>query len=425
VESESRMIRGGATDRGYCSFKSLPEKDGRGVLRLVLDEGGPAFCQFAVTPICNARCGFCGFSRDVFRGDHEGHVDLERAIDAIDILYRNGVRYLVLTGGEPLMHPRLTTMVERASMLDMEIMVVTNGSLLSEKKVLELAEAGVAGLVISVDAANAEVHEENRGLPGVCEKIRLANVLAGKLKITSTASVTISKLVDFDLLPAFLNSLGFHRVTFSYPLQWLGSSFRGYSETGSIRFSEDELLSAFDRVIHMKKHFTVLNPTKSLEEMKRFVRGEPQRFPCLGGYRYFHLDWRLDLWRCHYWKTPICSIYDFDAGSRLSDGCTKCMIDCFRDSSAMHFVGVSIHDAWRAMAKRDFSAAARAVFRRANIDSIHAVIEEFHWIARSLMRLRGDSPFRRKKSISNRNPREKSRTPDALSKIRKFFSTTG
>jgi MoaA/NifB/PqqE/SkfB family radical SAM enzyme len=419
------MIRDGATARGYCSVKSLPEKDSRGVLRLVLDEGGPAFCQFAVTPLCNAQCGFCGFSRNMFRADDEGHVDLGRAIDAIDILYRNGVRYLVLTGGEPLMHPRLPTMVERASMLGMEIMVVTNGSLLSEQKVLELAKAGVDGLVISVDAANAELHEENRGLPGVCEKIRRANALAANLKITSTASVTISRLVDFDLLPAFLESLGFNRVTFSYPLQWLGSSFMGYAETDCIQFSEDELLSSFDRVIQMKKRFTVLNPTKSLQEMKRFVRGEPQRFPCLGGYRYFHLDWHLDLWRCHYWKTPMCSIYDFDAGRLVGDGCTKCMIDCFRDSSAMHFVGVSIHDAWQAFRKRNFAAAARAVFQRTNLDSLHAVIEEFRWIAHSLIRMRGNSPFRRKKLISDRNPRETSKEPDTLRKIRRFFSTSG
>jgi MoaA/NifB/PqqE/SkfB family radical SAM enzyme len=419
------MIRGGATGRGYCSLKSLPEKDTRGIFRLVLDEGGPAFCQFAVTPLCNARCGFCGFSRNVFHADHGGHVDLECAIEAIDILYRNGVRYLVLTGGEPLMHPGLLTMIERASMLGMEIMVVTNGSLLSEKKMVELAEAGVDGLVMSVDAANAEIHEDNRGLPGVCEKIRHANAVAEKLKITTTASVTISRLVDFDLLPAFLDSLGFHRVTFSYPLKWLGSSFMGYGLTDTIQFSEDELLYAFDRVINMKKRFTVLNPTKSLEEMKRFVRGEPQRFPCLGGYRYFHLDWHLNLWRCHYWKTPMCSIHDFDPSRRVRDGCTMCMIDCFRDSSVMHFVGVSIHDAWQAIGRRDFSAAARAVFRTANLNSLHAVIEEFHWIAHSLIRLRGDSLFRRNKSISNEKTGEASKTPDALRKIRKFFSTTG
>ena len=46
--------------------------------------------------------------------------------------------------------------------------------------------------------------------------------------------------------------------------------------------------------------------------MQRFLRDEPQQYPCLGGYRYFYLDWKLQLWRCHFWEEPLCSIYDFD-----------------------------------------------------------------------------------------------------------------
>ena len=176
---------------------------------MVLDEGGPGFCQFAITPLCNASCGFCGFSRDVMPHDAGGHVPLEEALEAIDIMYRNGVRYLVLTGGEPLMHPGVIDIIRRARALDMNVTVVTNGSLLSDKRIRELAHTGVSGLVISIDAADAAVHENNRGLPGVCEKIRLANQLSKELKMTTTASVTISRLLDFETLPDFLESLGF------------------------------------------------------------------------------------------------------------------------------------------------------------------------------------------------------------------------
>jgi len=45
----------------------------------------------------------------------------------------------------------------------------------------------------------------------------------------------------------------------------------------------------------------------------------------------FYLDWKLNLYRCHFWETPMCNIYEFDQSKLIRDGCTRCMIDCYRD----------------------------------------------------------------------------------------------
>ena len=34
----------------------------------------------------------------------------------------------------------------------------------------------------------------------------------------------------------------------------------------------------------------------------------------------------------------MCGIYDFDETKLIRDGCTKCMIDCYRDPSVLQFV---------------------------------------------------------------------------------------
>ena len=182
---------------------------------------------------------------------------------------------------------------------------------------------------------SAELHESNRGLPGVCDKIREANKEIAELGLIATASVTLSRLLDLDELPAFLTDLGFESVTFSYPLTQLNSSFLGFKKSEMVDFGRDELIDIFDKVKALKSRFRVVNPTRSLEEMQRFLRDEPQQYPCLGGYRYFYLDWKLQLWRCHFWEEPLCSIYDFDETKLVRDGCTRCMIDCYRDASTM------------------------------------------------------------------------------------------
>jgi len=381
-QPEPKPARDAPTGRAETPRKREVPSGGKNLLRLVLEEGGPGFCQFAINNACNANCGFCGFARDVFPRDNWTYVEREPALDSLDILYRQGVRYLVISGGEPMLHPNLVEIVKHGVDLGMKVMLVTNASLLKEKRIRELAATGLSSFIISVDAASVEAHERNRGLPGVCEKIRAANRVLDELGLHATASVTMSRLVDYDALPGFLEELGFSSVTFSYPLDHLHSNFLGFSESEIVKYSGDELLEAFEEVKRMKKRFRVVNPTPSLEEMQRFVKGEEQRFPCLGGFQYFYLDWNLDLWRCHYWEKPMCSIFEFDGSQRVRDGCTRCMIDCYRDSSVMQHIGVSAHDAYEALRKGRPVEAARALTRRSNLSSIRAVIEESPWLLR-------------------------------------------
>jgi len=366
--------------RDGAHSRPLPEPDRRSTLRLVLEDGGPGFCQFALNNACNARCGFCGFALDKLPRKDWHYVEREGALEAIDILYRQAVRYLVLTGGEPMLHPDLLEIVQRASGLGMKVLLVTNAGLLKPHRIRELAAGGLSSFIISIDAADADTHERNRGLPGVCDRIREANAVIDELGLHSTASVTMSRLVDYEALPDFLKSLGFKAVTFSYPLTKLDSNFLSFSDSDLVNYSDAELLQAFGQVKALKKRFQVVNPTASLEEMERFVRGQEQRFPCLGGFQYFYLDWHLDLWRCHNWDQPMCHIKDFDGSQRVRDGCTKCMIDCYRDSSVMQHVGVSAHDAYQSFKRGNLHEGAKALTRKGNLGSVHSVLEQLPWL---------------------------------------------
>ncbi len=126
--------------------------------------------------------------------------------------------------------------------------------------------------------------------------------------------------------------------------------------------------------------FPVINPTESLTEMQRHLRGEKERFGCLGGHKYFYLDWNLNLYRCHFWETPMCSIYDFDASKLIRDGCTRCMIDCYRDPSVLQHVAVNVSDAWHALKRGRIVDAARHVFDPRNLTSLKAVWEDRQYI---------------------------------------------
>lgn len=370
-------------DIDFSQPVSRPKKGAFGLLREVLAHGGPGYLQFAITNICNAKCDFCGFAVDRFDPKQRRSVTLKESRDVIDIAVRNHIGYLLFVGGEPLVHRDLRAMVRYATERGIHPMVCTNGSLWTDQNMRELATEGLSSVIMSIDSHDVARHEKNRGLPDVCRKIKHANEVFHDLGIQTTASVTASKLIDdYEKLPAFLLELGFKSCTFSYPLTNLASSYLSFSDSNLVNYQTDELIGVFEKIKQMKHRsgFPVVNPTESLTEMQRHLRKEPEKFGCLGGHKYFYLDWHLNLYRCHFWETPMCNIYEFDESKLIRDGCTRCMIDCYRDPSVLQFAAISASDAWQALRGGKVVKAAKRVLDRRNLTSIKAVWDDRKWI---------------------------------------------
>src|SRR3974390_1784115 len=351
-------------DLTVAEFSAPVVKPKKSIWRLlgdVLNHGGPGFLQFAITNICNARCDFCGFAVDKFDPSRRHSVSYEEACDVIDIAVNNHIGYLLFVGGEPLAHRDLRAMVRYAAERGIRPMICTNGSLWTEQNMRGFADDGLGSVIMSIDSHDVAQHEQNRGLPNVCRKIKRANEVFAGLGVQTTASLTISRLIDdYDKLPEFLRTLGFSSCTFSYPLTSLKSSYLSFSDSKLVSYSPEELIGVFGKIKAMKKRsgYAVVNPVESLTEMQRHLRKEPERFSCLGGHKYFYLDWNLDLYRCHAWDKPMCNIYDFDESKLIRGGCNKCMIDCYRDPSVLQFVAISASDAWSSVKKGKLATAA-------------------------------------------------------------------
>jgi MoaA/NifB/PqqE/SkfB family radical SAM enzyme len=351
-------------------------------LNLVLS-GGPGFAQIAITNLCNARCDFCGFAVGKVKKPDFRSVTLEGVRDTCDILYEKGIRFLTFTGGEPMAHPDLLEMLAYAGKKGLHPALVTNGSLLDDDACLALARAGVQTVLISIDAPDAAAHEKNRGLPGVCEKIQRANARLGELGVTRTASVTVSKLVgDYGALPPFLRDLGFDSLTFSYPLRALHSTYLAFGSSSLLEYDGPELIERFREIQRLKPKFPIMNPSESLNEMIRHVRGEKSRYPCLAGHKYFFIDWNLNVYRCHFLPEPICSIYDFPRAAPIRDHCDLCMIDCYRDPSVLQHAAVAFADAVEHLRRGRLWRALRALADRRTIDSLRAIVEARSWLVR-------------------------------------------
>jgi MoaA/NifB/PqqE/SkfB family radical SAM enzyme len=386
VETTPRVVAAVPQAAPASDFSKLVRRPKKGVLKLaaeVLNHGGPGYLQFAITNICNADCDFCGFARSKFDPKARHSVTLQETRDVIDIAVKNHIGYLLFVGGEPMVHRDLRAMTRYAAERGIHPMICTNGGLWTGENMRGLASDGLTSVIMSIDAHDVAKHEQNRCLPDVCRKIKRANEFFHSAGVQTTASVTASRLIDdYDKLPAFLETLGFKSCTFSYPLTSLASSYLSFSDSGLVNYSKDELIELFEKIKRMKQRspFPVVNPMESLKEMQRHLRGEKEHFGCLGGHKYFYLDWKLDLYRCHFWEKPMCKVQEWDESKLIRDGCTRCMIDCYRDPSVLQFVAVSASDAFNNLKKGKLLSAAKNIFDSRNLTSLKAVWEDRKWI---------------------------------------------
>src|SRR5262249_28725757 len=126
----------------------------------------PAICDVSVTNVCNAACHFCGFGRDKALVGSARHLDADAFARALPVLYRRGIRFITLQGGEPLVHPDIVRLVSLTSSAGVSCAVITNGWFLP-RDIGALAAAGLSRLVVSIDSAELGAHERNRGLAGL------------------------------------------------------------------------------------------------------------------------------------------------------------------------------------------------------------------------------------------------------------------
>lgn len=344
------------------------------MLRLIRD-GGPALCNIAVTNSCNATCDFCNFARGKVPSHDIRWIDADRFASALDILFARGIRYVSFFGGEPLLHPRIAEMIGVAAQKRMGTALITNGWLLPQF-IDRLAAAGLKTVYISVDATTVAEHEANRGLTGVCRRIRTATSRIPSLGMTAIAQVTVSKLIsDYPSLIWLLQELGFSAVAFSYPQRArLGSSSLAWSDSSRlVNFTNDELTETFDTINGLRSVFPINNPRASVEDMKRHLRGTPERFVCYGGYKSFYMDWNYEMWRCDAWSKSMGPVWEFGEAKLVRDGCTACIADCYRDSSVMLHFTVSIADAIDHLAEGRFLGAIRVLMDSRNLSSLGAV----------------------------------------------------
>lgn len=95
---------------------------------------------------CNLSCGYCNEY-----DDFSPPIPTETMLRRIDHLARLKTAIVTISGGEPLLHPEIEKIIQRIRHHGMIAGMITNGYLLTPKKIQSLNDAGLEHLQISID----------------------------------------------------------------------------------------------------------------------------------------------------------------------------------------------------------------------------------------------------------------------------------
>ncbi len=166
----------------------------------------PVLSEIALTYRCNNRCTFC-YASAPDRGHDVPEMTTEEVTRVITkIVEQAKVPTISFTGGEPTLRRDLAELVAFAKRAKMRVNLITNGIRCADESfVRQLKEAGLDSAQVSLEAANAAVHNRVVGNPQAFDKTvqGLKNLKAAGIHTHTNTTINrhnrdhLRELIDF------------------------------------------------------------------------------------------------------------------------------------------------------------------------------------------------------------------------------------
>jgi MoaA/NifB/PqqE/SkfB family radical SAM enzyme len=282
-----------------------------GFLKFKAKRPTPLFASYNVTGRCNMKCRFCEW----WKTDRP-ELPTKKALAAIDSVCSLGVPFFDLSGGEPLLRKDLSALAKRAASHGCMVSMNTNGTLLNENRLSEMANV-LDLVVVSLDGPK-EVHDKIRGVLGTFDKAVEAIALL-KSQGIKVGMNSVATPWNIDILPSFIeefrSQVDFAQIQPIHP----------YPPPPENVPSDKQVLHLIDYLLKLKRsdpRFLAI-PTDFLKGFEQFFKCETPKI-CHAGELYVAIDPSGKLLAC-----PARS--DIVLGDALSDS-VDAMLKGTRDS---------------------------------------------------------------------------------------------
>lgn len=194
-----------------------------------------------ITRRCNLKCIHC--YSDSNAREYPGELTWDQCTGVLDDLAAFGVPGVLLSGGEPLIHPRFFDLAAYARGKGLRLTLSTNGTLIDRDAAQRLKDTGFAYVGISLDGIGA-THDHFRGRQGAFDKTVAAfrHCKAVGQKVGLRLTLSTHNIADLDRILDFIEAEDIDRVCFYHLV---------YSGRGSnvVDVTHEQTRAAVDKII--------------------------------------------------------------------------------------------------------------------------------------------------------------------------------
>lgn len=253
------------------SRKSGLASGARFLARVVGSRYTPLLAQVVVTRRCNLACGYCNEY-----DDFSAPVPLPTILGWINHLASLKTAAITFTGGEPLLHPELDTIIRAARDHGIIVTTISNGFRLSRKWIDRLNAAGLQGMQISIDNIQPD-DVSMKSLSSVEGKLAmLAEHAKFKVNVNSVLGVTTERTQDVVTVA---------RAAAKYGLQHSVGVL--HDHTGTLKPLSVEQMSAYRQVTKISP--SIVHGLNYWLFQKNLMHGQVNDWKCRAGARYLYV----------------------------------------------------------------------------------------------------------------------------------------
>jgi MoaA/NifB/PqqE/SkfB family radical SAM enzyme len=273
----------------------------------------------AITKECPLRCEHCCEWENLNRPDTVGSAELQTMVHR---LAARGVTQIFFSGGEPLR--RLDDLLAACASVSSSVdcWVITSGVGLTPLVAGRLAEAGLTGVVISVDHWNAEEHDAFRGRRGVFDAAMHASAHAAAAGLT----------VAFSLCPTRALATREHLERYAELARSRGAAFIQIMEPRQVgHYADRDVLLGAEEIATLETWHDWMNfdPANAGAPIVTYPALLQRRAGCLGAAeRYFYVDTNGDAHACPFCRNPAANVVregvDAAVDALRARGCGGC-----------------------------------------------------------------------------------------------------
>ncbi len=298
---------------------------------------GPLSASVPLTSRCNSRCLYCPPSRT----RKEKEPSLVQLKELFKQLANLGVHFISLTGGEPTLRSDLEEIVMAARESRLIPSLLTNGTLLTEARVVSLISAGIQGFVVSLDSTSPQTYRAIRGV-SVMPVLEAIDILArirndhDGIFACVTSVITKHNFRDLPTLATNLIQRGLH-----YQIQPVLNQPQ-VSLDPNDQTAMDALRNVVDSVLDIYSTRYTLAEKRYTKAIHQYISSGrlPHEFSCLGMFLLVHMDVEFNVYPCWLFPTigsakmhEIADLWNSDkmhaARMKLKEeGCPGCWLLC-------------------------------------------------------------------------------------------------